>query len=46
MKQLMRAIDIDRGRFVWVGDGSNRNNLFYRGDLARATLFALHVQIA
>jgi nucleoside-diphosphate-sugar epimerase len=37
--RLMRAID--RGRFVWVGDGSNRKSLLYRGDAARACLAVL-----
>jgi len=37
--RLMRTID--RGRFVWVGDGSNRKSLIYKGDAARATLAVL-----
>ena len=32
--RLMRALD--RGRFLWIGDGSNRKSLLYRGDAARA----------
>ncbi len=34
--RLMRTID--RGRFVWVGDGSNCKSLLYKGDAARAIL--------
>jgi nucleoside-diphosphate-sugar epimerase len=37
--RLMRAID--RRRFVWVGDGSNRKSLLHREDAARACLTAL-----
>lgn len=32
--RLMRTID--RGRFVWVGSGSNRKSLIHRDDVARA----------
>ncbi len=32
--RLMRAID--RGRFIWIGNGSNLKSLVYRGDAARA----------
>lgn len=32
--RLMRTID--RGRFVWVGDGSNQKSLIHRDDVARA----------
>lgn len=32
--RLMRMID--RGRFVWVGDGSNRKSLIHRDDVGRA----------
>jgi len=38
--RLMRTID--RGRFIWVGDGSNRKSLLYRGDAARACLTVTH----
>jgi nucleoside-diphosphate-sugar epimerase len=34
--RLMRALD--RGRFLWIGDGSNRKSLLYRGDAARACM--------
>lgn len=34
--RLMRSID--SGRFIWIGDGSNRKSLLYRGDAARACL--------
>lgn len=34
--RLMRAID--RQRFIWIGDGSNRKSLLYKGDAARASL--------
>lgn len=37
--RLMRSID--RGRFVWIGDGSNKKSLLYRGDAARACLIVL-----
>lgn len=33
MNRLMRSLD--RGRFVWIGDGSNRKSLLYKGDAAR-----------
>lgn len=32
---------IDRGRFLWVGDGRNRKSLIYREDAARACVEAL-----
>jgi nucleoside-diphosphate-sugar epimerase len=34
--RLMRAID--RKRFIWIGDGSNRKSLIYREDAAQACL--------
>ncbi|MEI6154501.1 MAG: NAD-dependent epimerase/dehydratase family protein [Deltaproteobacteria bacterium] len=34
--RLMRTLD--RGRFVWIGDGSNRKSLLYKGDAARACM--------
>ena len=34
--RLMRTLD--RGRFLWIGDGSNRKSLLYKGDAARACL--------
>jgi nucleoside-diphosphate-sugar epimerase len=37
--RLMRAID--RGRFLWVGAGSNRKSLLHRADAATACLVAL-----
>lgn len=37
--RLMRTID--RGRFVWVGNGSNLKSLLYRGDAVRACLAVL-----
>jgi nucleoside-diphosphate-sugar epimerase len=37
--RLMRAID--RRRFIWIGDGSNRKSLLYRGDAVRAILTAV-----
>lgn len=37
--RLMRAID--RRRFLWVGDGSNRKSLLHREDAARACLTAV-----
>lgn len=37
--RLMRMID--RGRFVWVGDGSNRKSLIHRDDVARACVYVL-----
>jgi len=39
--RLMRLID--RRRFVWIGDGSNRKSLIYREDAARACLTVLSV---
>ena len=36
--RLMRLID--RGRFVWVGNGSNRKSLIHREDAARACIAA------
>jgi len=36
--RLMRAID--RGRFVWLGDGSTRKSLIHRDDAARACVHA------
>jgi nucleoside-diphosphate-sugar epimerase len=32
--RLMRTLD--RGRFLWIGDGGNRKSLLYKGDAARA----------
>jgi nucleoside-diphosphate-sugar epimerase len=29
---------LDRGRFLWIGDGSNRESLLYKGDAARACM--------
>lgn len=29
---------LDRGSFFWIGDGSNRKSLLYKGDAARACL--------
>lgn len=37
--RLMRTID--RGRFIWIGDGSNRKSLLYREDAARACVAVL-----
>lgn len=37
--RLMRAID--RGRFIWIGDGSTRKSLLHRDDAARACIVAL-----
>lgn len=34
--RLMRSID--RGRFIWIGNGSNRKSLLHREDAARASL--------
>ena len=42
--RLMRAID--RGRFIWVGDGSNRKSLIYREDAARACITTLRSSCA
>jgi nucleoside-diphosphate-sugar epimerase len=36
--RLVRALD--RGRFVWIGDGSNRKSLIHREDAAGALLLA------
>jgi nucleoside-diphosphate-sugar epimerase len=38
LARLMRLID--RGRFIWIGPGTNFKSLVYRGDAARACLFA------
>lgn len=38
MGRLIRLIS--RGRFVWVGDGSNRKSIIHRTDAARACLVA------
>jgi nucleoside-diphosphate-sugar epimerase len=37
--RLMRSMD--SGRFIWVGNGTNRKSLLYRGDAARACLRVL-----
>ncbi len=34
--RLMRSLD--QGRFVWIGDGSNRKSLLYKEDAARACM--------
>ena len=34
IKRLIGSID--RGRFIWVGQGTNRKSLLYKGDAARA----------
>lgn len=34
--RLMRTLD--RGRFIWIGDGSNRKSLLYKRDAARACM--------
>ena len=34
--RLMRTLD--SGRFLWIGKGSNRKSLLYRGDAARACM--------
>jgi len=34
--RLMFALD--KGRFLWVGNGSNRKSLLYKGDAARAVM--------
>jgi nucleoside-diphosphate-sugar epimerase len=31
---------LDKGRFIWIGDGSNRKSLLYKGDAARACMAA------
>jgi len=36
VNRLMRVLD--RGRFIWIGDGSNQKSLIYKGDAARACL--------
>ena len=36
--RLLRAVD--RRRFLWIGDGSNRKSLLHREDAARACLLA------
>ncbi len=36
MGRLMRTLD--RRRFLWIGDGSNRESLLYKGDAARACM--------
>lgn len=36
VRRLMNTID--RGRFFWIGDGSNRKSLLYKSDAARACL--------
>jgi nucleoside-diphosphate-sugar epimerase len=36
--RLMRAID--RGRFLWIGDGTNKKSLIHREDAARACIVA------
>lgn len=38
--RLMR--NLDRGCFLWIGDGRNRKSLLYRGDAARACLAVLN----
>jgi len=37
--RLIRAID--RGRFLWIGEGKNQKSLIYKGDAARGILRAL-----
>lgn len=39
--RLVRALD--RGRFVWIGDGSNRKTLIHVDDAARACIEALRL---
>lgn len=34
--RLIRSLD--KGRFLWIGDGSNRKSLLYKGDAARACM--------
>jgi UDP-4-keto-D-FucNAc 4-reductase len=41
--RLMRAID--RRHFIWIGDGSNRKSLLYRGDAVRAILTAVRREL-
>ena len=36
VNRLMRSID--KGLFIWIGDGSNRKSLIYKSDAARAVL--------
>lgn len=38
--RLMKTID--RGRFVWVGTGSNQKSLLYKGDAAQAVSAVVH----
>jgi len=38
IRRLMQTID--QGRFIWLGTGSNRKSLIYRGDAARACVLA------
>lgn len=40
MARLMKAID--RGRFVWVGNGLNRKSLLYKGDAGRAVMTTMN----
>jgi nucleoside-diphosphate-sugar epimerase len=40
--RLIRAID--RGRFIWVGDGQNLKSLLYVEDLARAVVTSMTVK--
>ncbi len=42
--RLIRSIA--RGRFVWLGDGSNRKSLIYREDAAAACLLALRQRVS
>jgi len=37
--RLMFALD--KGRFLWIGNGSNRKSLLYKGDAARACMAVL-----
>lgn len=39
VSRLVRSID--KGRFLWIGDGSNRKSLLYKGDAARACAVVL-----
>ncbi|HEX6280036.1 MAG TPA: NAD-dependent epimerase/dehydratase family protein [Pyrinomonadaceae bacterium] len=41
VRRLIRAID--RRRFIWLGEGSNRKSLVYVGDVARAVARSLEV---
>ena len=36
VRQLIETID--KGRFFWIGNGSNRKSLLYKGDAARAVM--------